>query len=67
MDGVLNIMHNILIAFGTAFPIVITVILTSIRLESRLTKVETNLVWIMQAINKPGCENVNCNEKESVK
>ena len=53
-------METFFVIIGSAFPVIITVVITSIRLEHRLTKVETNLSWVMSFIETHGC---GCSEQ----
>ncbi len=50
-------MQAFLIVAGSTIPVIITVIITAVRLEHRITKVETNLSWVMNSINNHiGCD-----------
>lgn len=43
-------MRDILLAVAIVIPLIIFIYMNGTKIEQRLTKVETNVIWIMEAI-----------------
>lgn len=57
-------MNTVLTIVGITMPVIITVLITGLRVERRLTKVETNLMWVMKYIRVNGCRKEGDKDKE---
>lgn len=56
-------MNTFFIIAGTVIPVIVTVVITSIRIEHRLTKVETEIGWLKHIVGK--ITNCSSSDKES--
>jgi len=63
----LIMMNSILIIAGTVVPVLITVVITSARLEHRITKVETDVSWLKCFVTNNGCDKKSKTESEVLK
>ena len=50
-------MHTFLIIAAQTTTIISVIIIVSVKIEHRLTKIETDISWLKRSVNKNNCEN----------